>query len=164
MIKKIGWALLTTLVVIQFIRPAKNEQPVIAALHINTKYPADAAVKQILQKACNDCHSNHTSYPWYSKIQPVYWWLNGHIKDGKRHLNFDEFTNRPAWNQYHKFEEIQEMIDKNEMPLASYTWIHKDAVLTPAEKEQLLTWVKTSKTTMERQYPKDSLARPPRKK
>ncbi|WP_018627916.1 heme-binding domain-containing protein [Niabella aurantiaca] len=164
MFKKIGWALLTILVVIQFIRPAKNEQPVIAALSINTKYPADTAVRRILQKACNDCHSNHTNYPWYSKIQPVYWWLNGHIKDGKRHLNFDAFTNRPAWSQYHKLEEIQEMIDKNEMPLASYTWIHKDAVLTQAEKEQLLTWVKTAKADMQRQYPKDSLVRPPRKK
>ncbi|MGJ7031764.1 heme-binding domain-containing protein [Niabella hirudinis] len=160
MLRNILLLLLATLIVIQFIRPAKNEQPGPQPLHIETKYPADEAVRSILKKACNDCHSNNTVYPWYSKIQPVYWWLNHHIKDGKRHLNFDAFTNRPAWNQYHKFEEIREMIDKNKMPLASYTWAHKDAVLSETEKQQLLNWVKSSKMAMEQQYPKDSLVRP----
>lgn len=164
MIKKILLLLLIVFVVIQFIRPAKNAAPGVQQFNVETKYPTDVEVKSILKKACNDCHSNNTVYPWYSKIQPAYWWMNGHVNDGKRHLNFDEFTNRPAWNQFHKFEEIQKVLDKNEMPLESYTWIHKDAILTEAEKNSLINWVNTSKAAMQAQYPKDSLVRPPRKK
>ena len=47
-----------------------------------------------LAKACNDCHSNNSKYPWYANFQPVHWWLEDHIKDGKKHLNFDEYTHK----------------------------------------------------------------------
>jgi hypothetical protein len=58
---------------------------------ISKSYVVPQDVKLILAKACNDCHSNSTRYPWYSEIQPVSWWLGDHVKDGKRHLNFNEF-------------------------------------------------------------------------
>ena len=63
--------------------------------------PAD--VKTILAKACNDCHSNNTRYPWYANIQPVDWWLNKHVKTEKRELILmntptkDSATNITKW-------------------------------------------------------------------
>ncbi|TAE61975.1 MAG: cytochrome C, partial [Bacteroidetes bacterium] len=97
-------ALLGIFVVIQFIRPAPNNSGD-ESKGIATKYPVPADVQTLLKTACNDCHSNSTVYPWYAGIQPVAWWLDDHIRDGKRHLNFSTFTSLPIAVQNHKFEE-----------------------------------------------------------
>src|SRR5678816_163713 len=130
MLKKILLILLLILVVIQFIRPQKNIHPGSQASTISTIYTVPANVDSILVRACNDCHSNNTRYPWYNNIQPVTWYLNNHVIEGKEELNFDEFATYRISRQYHKLEEIKEQIEKDEMPLSSYTLIHRHAVLT----------------------------------
>lgn len=169
MLKKILLVLLIIFIVIQFFRPAKNQSAGQQANSIETKYAIPADVKTILQKACNDCHSNNTRYPWYNNFQPVSGWLAIHVKDGKKELNFDEFTNKPLRYQYRKLEETEEQVKKGEMPLPSYTWTHKDAILTDAEKNTLYAWVSSTRAGMEAIYPMDSLvkkqgAQPPREK
>jgi len=159
MLRKILLLLLVIFVIIQFFRPAKNLSDVFQANNIETKYPASAEVKATLQKACYDCHSNNTKYPWYSNIQPVAWWLNKHIKDGKKELNFDEFTNYDQRRQYHKLEEIEEQMKEGGMPLKSYTLIHKEAILTDAERDAIYAWIAAARADMEVAYPKDSLVR-----
>lgn len=148
--KKFFWLLLLALVIIQFFRPEKNIAATPAPTDIATKYTVPADVNAILQKACNDCHSNNTHYPWYSNIQPIAWWLANHIKDGKRHLNFSTFTSYSYKRADHKMEEVIEMVEKNEMPLASYTWSHKDAKLTEAEKTTLINWAKQVRTEIKK--------------
>lgn len=166
-IKTIGWLLLIALVVIQFFRPAKNKQEGTAANHISSKFNIPADVNSILEKACYDCHSNNTVYPWYFNIQPVGLWIDDHIKDGKRELNFSEYTNKRLRYQYHKMEEVTEQVKEGEMPIASYTWTHKDARLTQEEKTKLMDWAKSIMAALESQYPIDSLKRqgppPPQK-
>lgn len=159
MIKKILLFLLVALVIIQFIHPEKNKAASPQANNIGNGHPVPDDIKNILQRACNDCHSNNTEYPWYTAIQPVDWWMNSHVKDGKKHLNLDDYTNRSLRYQYHKLEEIEEQVKEGEMPLTSYTWIHKDAILTPAEKEKLINWSKALRDSMKAQYPIDSLIR-----
>ncbi|MFV0605218.1 MAG: heme-binding domain-containing protein [Niabella sp.] len=159
MAKKIFWVLLVAFIVIQFFKPAKNKSEGTQLNNIEALYPIPADVKTILQKACNDCHSNNTSYPWYNNIQPVAWWLEHHVNEGKRELNLDEFANTSLRRQYHKLEEIEEQIKKGDMPLPSYTWIHKDAVLTDAEKNAVYAWVSDVRGKMEAAYPMDSLVR-----
>ena len=165
--KTIGWLLLIALVIIQFFRPAKNKQEGIAANHISTKFAIPADVKTILDKACYDCHSNNSRYPWYYNIQPIGMWMNDHIEEGKRGLNFSEYTNKRLRYQYHKMEEVVEVIDEEAMPIDSYTWTHKDAILTADEKSKLTDWAKSIMSTLEAQYPIDSLKRqnppPPQK-
>jgi|SRR6476469_8184950 len=84
--------LLLIFIVIQFIRPEKNNGTSPTALNINTVAPMNDSVKAIFEKACNDCHSNKTRYPWYANVQPVAWWLDGHIKDVKHKFNIDSFA------------------------------------------------------------------------
>lgn len=158
-LKTIGWTLLIVLVIIQFIHPKKNKTEGDQPNAVAKTHPIPDDVSGILKKACNDCHTNNTVYPWYSKIQPVHWWLNNHIAEGKAHLNFDEYTNRPLRFQYHKMEEIIEQVKEGEMPLNSYTWIHKDAILTDAEKNGLMDWADGIIKDMESKYPIDSLKR-----
>jgi len=159
MIKKILIFLLVVLVVIQFIHPKPNKSAGDQPNSIAKAYAIPSDVESILKKACNDCHSNNTKYPWYSNIQPVDWWLNNHIQDGKKHLNYDEYTNRSLRYQYHKMEETIEMVKEGEMPLESYTWIHKDAKLTAEEKSKLTGWASGIMSAMEAKYPIDSLKR-----
>jgi hypothetical protein len=82
-------------------------------------------------------HSNNTVYPWYSNIEPISFWLNDHVVDGKRHLNFSEFTKLPLAVQNHKLEETVEMVEKGEMPLADYTYLglHAAANLTQVQRQ-----------------------------
>lgn len=159
MIKKILLVLLFALIVIQFIHPAKNKAEGAQANYIGNKFTIPADVKTILAKACNDCHSNNTNYPWYSKIQPVHWWLESHIKDAKKEFNLDEYTAKSLRYQYKKMEEVVEQVKEGEMPLDSYTWIHKDAKLTEDEKSKLISWANSVMDNLKANNPIDSLIR-----
>src|SRR5688572_12716605 len=119
MIKKILLVLIIALLIIQFIHPTKNQAGGTQTNFIGTVFHVPEKVKVILAKACNDCHTNNTNYPWYSKLQPVHWWMNNYILEGKKELNFDDYANRSLRFQYHKMEEIAELVKEGEMPLES---------------------------------------------
>ena len=159
MLKKIGIVLLIGLIIIQFIHPKKNKAEGVQPNYIGNSFAIPADVKTILAKACNDCHTNNTRYPWYAKIQPVHWWLDNHLKEGKSKLNLDEYTNKSLRTQYHKMEEVIEMVKEEEMPLKSYTWTHKDAKLSEDEKAKITGWAQSIMDTMKAKYPIDSLIR-----
>ena len=158
MIKKILLVLLVLLVVIQFFRPDKNESND-QTYAVSTAYKVPEEVSRILQVACNDCHSNKTEYPWYANFQPTAWWLDEHVQDGKRHLNFSNFTQLPIAVQNHKFEEVAETVEKKEMPLESYTYmgLHADANLTEQQRTVLIDWARSQMAFLKATYPADSL-------
>ena len=151
--------LLFAFIVIQFFRPAKNRSEGIGENDITKKYAVPLDVLRILQTSCYDCHSNNTKYPWYSYVQPVAWWLNSHIQDGKRGLNFSEFTSYRIGKQYRRFNDIIETVKKDEMPLDSYLWIHKNAKLSTEQKLTLTNWATALRDTIKVNYPADSLVR-----
>lgn len=158
MIKKILLALAILFVLIQFIRPEKNLSGD-TTNSIDKKYNVPPEVTTILEVACNDCHSNTTRYPWYANVQPAAWWLANHVKDGKKHLNFSEFTKRRIAVQNHKLEEVIEMVKEKEMPLPSYTYfgLHADANLTDEQRATLTLWAQAQMELIAAQYPADSL-------
>ncbi len=158
-LKKILIILLIIFILLQFIRPAKNKSEGVSPNDISTKYPVPDSVQAILKVACNDCHSNNTRYPWYAEIQPVAWWLDNHIKDGKRGLNFSEFTSYRIKKQFHRLDDINALVKKNEMPLSSYCLIHTDAKLTEQQKLVLANWTEVLKDTIRSHYPAHSLLR-----
>ena len=154
--RKILWGVAALFLALQLVRPAKNlsnDQ----SRHLNTILPVPAGVESILKVACNDCHSNYTVYPWYAHIQPLGLWLRDHVEEGKRELNFSTFANKRAAVQNHKLEEIIEMVKEGEMPLASYTWIHRDAILSQEQKNVLTGWAQSLMDTLKTRYPADSL-------
>lgn len=151
--------LLAALVIIQFFHPKKNKSKGLQPNYIGNNFAIPADVKTILAKACNDCHSNNTRYPWYAKIQPVHWWLDKHVKNGKKEINYDEYTNKSLRYQFHKMEETIEMVKDGKMPLNSYTWTHKDARISEEEKSKIIGWANSIMDTMKAKYPIDSLIR-----
>lgn len=163
MLKKILIGLGIVLIIIQFIKPDKNESNDITH-DISTKYDVPNVLNHLMQVSCNDCHSNKTEYPWYSNIQPVAWWLDHHVEDGKKHLNFSEFTKRPLFVQNHKLEEIIEMVEDKEMPLPAYTnlGLHSEANLSDKQRKMITDWAKAQMNYLKETYPADSLKFPKR--
>ncbi|MEO6639476.1 MAG: heme-binding domain-containing protein [Ginsengibacter sp.] len=149
--------LLVILIGIQFIKPKKNVSDVMSANDITTKYTIPAHVDSLLKTSCYDCHSNNSYYPWYWGFQPVAWFMNGHIDEGKRHLNFSDFTSYPIFKQYGKLRQIKDEVNSGDMPLTSYTLIHRDAILSDLDKSELDTWVASARKQLEDSYPPDSL-------
>lgn len=156
--KKIATIVVVLLIFIQFFKPERNLSDD-QSHHISTKYAFPEEIAAISKAACDDCHSNKTIYPWYANVQPAAWWLSNHVNEGKKHLNFSEFTKRRIAVQNHKLEEIVEMVEEGEMPLKSYTWLglHPDAKLTQDQKSKLITWAKAQMDTIKAHYPADSL-------
>lgn len=148
-LKIIAWIALGALVVIQFFQTDKNESyttPETDFVLVN-KVPSE--IENQLMQSCYDCHSNNTVYPWYSKIQPAAWFLEDHIKEGKAELNFNEWDNYSDRRKKSKLRSIIKQIENGEMPLDSYTLIHRDAIFSKEEKETVLNYMKTLKDDLE---------------
>jgi hypothetical protein len=125
---------------LQFWRPARNESLTLSPTDLSVLHPVPAPVQALLKRACYDCHSNYTHYPWYANIQPVSWWLTKHIDEGKQHLNFSVYGTYSAKRALKKAEEIADEVTHRDMPLPSYTWLHPEARLSSAEIKLIVDW------------------------
>jgi len=92
----------------------------------------EPSTRQLAQRACFDCHSNETRWPWYSHIAPTSWFVQRHVDEGRPVLNFSEW-NRP----YEEAHEASEVVLEGEMPPWSYLAAHPEARLTPVETQSL---------------------------
>lgn len=148
------------LMIIQFIKPEQNAGEEIATNQIEAINAVPDDVHQMLKISCYDCHSNTTQYPWYSKIQPAAWVLNDHIVEGKDELNFSEFATYPVYRRYKKFKEIIKEVKDGDMPMTSYTLLHRNAVLNSEQKSAIENWAQSAMKDMENKFPADSLVKP----
>jgi len=143
---------------LQFIpKKLDNRGKLDTAAAIDVVYPVPDSVMVILKSSCYDCHSNATAYPWYASIQPLSMWINHHVNEGKGELNFSEFGNYRIAKQFHKLHEIEEQVEEGEMPLSSYTLIHRKAKLSDSQKNLIFNWSKQLQDTLKSRYPADSL-------
>lgn len=149
-LKKILVIVLVVFIVLQFFQPARNTNGQVLPTDISNVISMPENVQSILQAACYDCHSNKTNYPWYTYVQPVGWILAGHIKDGKKDLNFSEFGAYSNRKQQSKLKSIVSQVKDDEMPLYSYTIIHKDARLSKEEKKLIIDWAQNAKDSLEK--------------
>ena len=139
-LKRVLLALLVIFLIMQLFRIDKTNPPVVQESDfINNMNPPDE-VASLLKAACYDCHSNTTQYPWYSNIAPVSWWLKDHINEGRKEMNLSEWQSFAPKRKQKKLDECLEMVKEGEMPLKSYTWIHKEAKLTKEQRALLTAW------------------------
>jgi len=146
--KNIAIFLVFLLLAIQSIRIDKTTEPLNPATDFIALTSANAEVANTLKIACYDCHSNQPTYPWYTNIAPVSWWIKHHINEGNHHLNFSIWGTYKDKRKHHKLEECIEMVEEGEMPMSSYTLMHGDAKLTDAQKLQLVEFFKALKNAM----------------
>ena len=89
--------------------------------------------RQLAQRACFDCHSNETIWPWYSYVAPISWLIARDVREGRERLNFSE------WGQgEQEVEEVGEVVRQGSMPPNYFLITHPAARLSPAEKEALI--------------------------
>jgi Haem-binding domain len=89
--------------------------------------------RELAARACFDCHSNETKWPWYASVPPFRWLVRDHVWEGREVLNFSE------WNRdFEEAEEAAEVVEEGEMPLANYLWLHPEANLAEADKAALI--------------------------
>jgi hypothetical protein len=141
--KKILIAILIIIIGIQFIRPEKNLGRAETPSDITHYIQVPDSVMRILKNSCYDCHSNHTDDLWYREIMPIGWWLNKHVTDGKRHLNFSDFSKYDKKKIRKKLKETAEEVEQKEMPLSSYTLIHTKKKLNPEQIKLIVDWADT---------------------
>lgn len=103
---------------------------------------ADAAVVDIVGRACADCHTNHTDWPWYGRVAPMSWWLARHVREGRDELNLSTWGALDDRSRARAFDEIAEVVQEGEMPLPSYTWGHAGARLTDDERATVADWAR----------------------
>ena len=130
-------------VVAQFFGPAKTNPGTDSSQAIESRLQVKPEVVAILDRSCNDCHSNKTRWPWYSNVAPVSWFVIDHVNDGRRHLNFSE------WQRYNPREVdgllqgICGEVKAGAMPLTSYTPLHPGSKLSQEDVKILCDWTTT---------------------
>lgn len=139
-VKSILLGIIGVLLIIQLFQIDKTNPPVRQEEDFITLKQPPEHIEPILRTVCYDCHSHETTYPWYTSVAPISWWIRHHIDEGREHLNFSTWTQYDAEKQDHKLEECEEEVEEGEMPLKSYTWVHRDAKLSDRQRKELADW------------------------
>ncbi|MDX9909004.1 MAG: heme-binding domain-containing protein [Bacteroidales bacterium] len=148
LLKITGLLLLVVLVGLQFFPAGTNHSTTIPATDFVKTFETPEQVAQILRTSCYNCHSNNTNYPWYSRVQPVGWFLENHINKGKEELNFSEFGSYSDRKQKSKLTSMISQVEDGEMPLTSYTSIHREARLSAESKGTLIEYLEKLKESL----------------
>ena len=104
---------------------------------VEGKMPAPPEVQAILDRACADCHSHATRWPWYAYVAPVSWLVAYDTHEAREHLNFSTFGGYSLKRQRSKTKEIWEEVEEGEMPLWYYVIAHPEAKLSDADRQTL---------------------------
>ncbi|HXH07822.1 MAG TPA: heme-binding domain-containing protein [Vicinamibacterales bacterium] len=134
--RRVGLVLAVLFVLAQLVPVPRTNPPATGELS------APLEIDGLLQRACYDCHSNETRWPWYAYVAPASWLVAWDVNEGREHLNFSTWRDYAPARQRKKLEEIAEMIERDEMPLWYYRPLHPDAELTAAERAQLVAWAR----------------------
>lgn len=129
------------IIVIQFFPTMDNRENEVPTTDLIKAHDVPSHVATLVHNACYDCHSNNTDYPWYNKVQPFAWYLEGHIQKGKHSLNFNEFITYSEKKQKKKLENAHRALKENKMPLNSYKLFHSEGRLSKSERKQITDWI-----------------------
>ena len=140
--------LLVGFVGIQFFPTSLNQSDTIPRTDFMMVNDVPKQVQSLIKTSCYDCHSNNTEFPWYNKIQPVAWFLEDHVEHGKEELNFNEWKGYSSRRQNSKLKSIISQIEDGEMPLDSYTLVHRDAKLSETEKMEVIAYMNELKQNL----------------
>lgn len=141
--KIIKWLLIVLVclfILIQLKRPARTNPPIDLSQTIEARTQMSPQVAAIVDRACRDCHSNRTEWPWYTNVAPVSWWITDHVNEGRKNMNISEWGKLASDRQDKKLRQICDEVEDGAMPLSSYLPMHPKAKLSEQDKKTLCDW------------------------
>ena len=147
--KWLGRIAIAVFVLMQLTNLGRTTPPVVPGHDMNSTNPPPPEIAGMLRHACYDCHSYETRWPWYGYVAPVSWWLDSHVSDARRALNFSEWPHGDAQREGRKWNKVSEAVSEGDIPLPSYARMHKAARLTDAERQQLADWAEKEAQRLE---------------
>src|SRR4029078_9200045 len=133
LLRVLKWLLIigvVCLVIAQFFGPAKTNPASDATQSIENLLQVTPQVAAILDRSCNDCHSNKTRWPWYSNVAPVSWFVIDHVNEGRDTLTFSEWGRYAQRDNEGLLRQICREVKSGAMPLSSYTPMHPGSELS----------------------------------
>jgi hypothetical protein len=131
---------------IQLVRPARTNPPTDPSrtLFAAAGVPKEAAA--VLERACRDCHSNDTRWPWYSNVAPVSWFVIDHVNHGRSHFNYSEWMQYSSKDANRLVEKSCEFARDGSMPLPEYVRLHRETRLSAQDVAALCRWMKVQRS------------------
>jgi hypothetical protein len=128
---------LVVLGAIQFVRPLQTNPPADPARTLQAEVGVAHPAVAVIGRACRDCHSNETTWPWYSQVAPVSWLVTRDVVKGRTAVNFSTWGDYPADRQRKLLRETCEEVGERKMPLSAYVLIHPAAKLDASDVRAL---------------------------
>jgi hypothetical protein len=140
-VKRAVLALVLFLVAIQFFQPQRTNPPAIPSRTLWAHEHVPQEVQGLLGRACGDCHSNRTVWPWYSRVAPISWVVADDVTQGRRHMNFEDWEGQQDAKQAndHLIDVCKELMAKG-MPPFSYRIAHRELQLKTQEISVVCIW------------------------
>jgi hypothetical protein len=146
--KVLRWLLviiICALFIVQVIRPARTNPTIDPSQTVEARLQITPEAAAILDRSCNDCHSNKTRWPWYSNVAPVSWFVIDHVNEGRQNLNFSEWGRYTQRDNEGLLRQICREVKSGAMPLSSYTPMHPGSELSTQDRQVLCAWTEAER-------------------
>lgn len=147
--KRTALIALGVILVIQFVPLKRDNPPLNPSQTIDTLQPMPASVLAIFHSSCNDCHSNQTRWPWYSRLAPISWLVAHDVHEGRKKMNLSEWGSYSTKKKEDKLELICEQVTNSDMPDGKYTFFHRTARLTEEQRGSVCEWVEDARSNLD---------------
>jgi cytochrome c551/c552 len=147
-VKRVGIGAIVVLAVIQLYRPAKTNPPIDPKKEIGANMTVDPQAAAFLKRACYDCHSNHTVWPWYSNVAPVSWLVTSDVNDGRRRMNMSDWSSYPPDKRSKFLDGMCKRVTRGNMPLWFYKPMHPKSWVSKADAEDLCRWTTSARQSL----------------
>jgi hypothetical protein len=108
----------------------------------------DSGVLRVLERSCQDCHSERTHWPWYSYVAPIEWFIEADVNEGRQHMNLSRWRSYSTEQQIEILTRIGAKVRSEQMPLPRYLQLHPEARLSEADIDRLYTWAHAERTRL----------------
>jgi len=121
---------------------AENSQTILHEAQI------DAETLALVQRACQNCHSQQTVWPWYGHIAPASWMLARDVQQARSHMNLSRWQDYSLDDRLRLLSELGSAVRNGEMPVQRYLWLHPEARLSDVERQQIYRWTKKERSRL----------------
>ncbi len=139
-LKRIALFLLVVFAGAQVVRPDRSTPPTDPSQTIFARAQVAPKAERILRRACRDCHSHDTSWPWYTNVAPVSWWIADHVRHGRSHMNYSEWGKLTPKQSGILLDEMCGEVTKRAMPLPVYLPLHGHARMNDEDIKDFCAW------------------------